>query len=85
MGTIIGIQLALSFPDKVVGLFLVSPLGTEEVRVRVVLLRVLTLAKPADVADGRRQIHDTWREAFQGKDVDQEAIKCVRHRIVRLG
>lgn len=32
MGTIIAVQMAVSYPHKVVGLFLVSPLGTEEVR-----------------------------------------------------
>ncbi|KAH7101563.1 alpha/beta-hydrolase [Auriculariales sp. MPI-PUGE-AT-0066] len=59
MGTIIGMQLALQFPQKVSALFLISPLGTEE---------------PEDVADGRQQIHDTWREAFQGDQVDEEML-----------
>ncbi|KZV91495.1 alpha/beta-hydrolase [Exidia glandulosa HHB12029] len=70
MGTIIGIQLALSYPEKVKGLFLVSPLGSEE---------------PEDVAEGRRQIHDTWCEAFKGKNVDQEAISDSVFGALQLG
>ncbi|EJD43840.1 alpha/beta-hydrolase [Auricularia subglabra TFB-10046 SS5] len=59
MGTIIGIQLAISYPAKVTGLFMVSPLGTEE---------------PEGVAEGRVQIHDTWKEGFRDKKIDEEAI-----------
>ncbi|KZV91490.1 alpha/beta-hydrolase [Exidia glandulosa HHB12029] len=59
MGTIIGLRLALSHSDKVTGLFLVSPLGG---------------AEPEVSGNGRRQIFDTWREAFTGDKVDQEAL-----------
>jgi len=31
-GTTTAIQLAVSYPSKVSGMFLISPLGTEEVR-----------------------------------------------------
>ncbi|KZV87141.1 alpha/beta-hydrolase [Exidia glandulosa HHB12029] len=59
MGTIIALRLALSFPEKVNGLFLVSPLGAPE---------------PEDAANGRRQVFEVWKEAYASEIVDQEAL-----------
>ncbi|KAK0203376.1 alpha/beta-hydrolase [Desarmillaria ectypa] len=50
MGSMVAINLAVYYPNKVASLFLVSPLGLEE---------------PADVADGRREIAEYWKEAFK--------------------
>ncbi|KAF9058557.1 alpha/beta-hydrolase [Rhodocollybia butyracea] len=44
-GTIVALQLAVSHPEKVLSLFLVSPLGLEE---------------PQVAAEGRQAIHDAW-------------------------
>ncbi|KAH7105148.1 alpha/beta-hydrolase [Auriculariales sp. MPI-PUGE-AT-0066] len=63
LGTIIGLQLALSHPEKVSGLFLVSPLGTEEAEY---------------IQAGRREIWNTWREMFVGSDIEEETtIHCM--------
>ncbi|KAF9058540.1 alpha/beta-hydrolase [Rhodocollybia butyracea] len=50
LGTIVALQLAVSHPDKVLSLFLVSPLGLEE---------------PQDVAEGRQAIHDAWVDGWR--------------------
>ncbi|KAH7105149.1 alpha/beta-hydrolase [Auriculariales sp. MPI-PUGE-AT-0066] len=59
LGSVIGLQLALLYPKKVAGLYLVSPLGTEE---------------PEDIQDGRREIYDTWRESFVDGNIDKDTL-----------
>ncbi|KAK0193057.1 alpha/beta-hydrolase [Armillaria mellea] len=59
MGTMLGIALAMYYPNKVLSLFLVSPLGLEE---------------PADVASGRREIADVWIEGTKTGRPDMAAI-----------
>ncbi|ESK91575.1 alpha beta hydrolase fold protein [Moniliophthora roreri MCA 2997] len=56
LGTIIALQLAVSYPDKVESLFLISPLGLEE---------------PPEIAAGRTEIHDYWVEGFQDNKIDE--------------
>ncbi|KIY68529.1 alpha/beta-hydrolase [Cylindrobasidium torrendii FP15055 ss-10] len=53
MGTIIAIQLAISYPKLVASLFLVSPLG---------------LAEPDEVTQGREEIGEYWVEGLRSKD-----------------
>lgn len=62
MGTTVALQLAVDYPAKLDGLFLISPLGTEELE---------------DVALGREQVRNTWLEAFASprKGIDQTAIE----------
>ncbi|KAL0581776.1 hypothetical protein V5O48_000253 [Marasmius crinis-equi] len=59
LGTIIALQMASSYPEKVASLFLISPLGIEE---------------PADIAAGRQEIHDCWVEGFPNGKVDEAAL-----------
>ncbi|KAK0203371.1 alpha/beta-hydrolase [Desarmillaria ectypa] len=59
MGSMVAIGLAVYYPNKVVSLFLVSPLGLEE---------------PVDVADGRREIAEYWKEAFKTGSPDMAVI-----------
>ncbi|KAK7044845.1 AB hydrolase-1 domain-containing protein [Favolaschia claudopus] len=59
MGACISLQFAISFPEKVLSLSMISP---------------LPLIEPLDVAEGREEIHDCWVEAFKGKKVDQIAL-----------
>ncbi|KAG7086410.1 hypothetical protein E1B28_002365 [Marasmius oreades] len=62
LGTIIALQMAVSYPEKVASLFLISPLGIEE---------------PPDIAAGRKEIHDCWCEAFTdstGGKIDESAL-----------
>ncbi|KAF9265895.1 alpha/beta-hydrolase [Marasmius fiardii PR-910] len=58
LGTIIALQMAITYPDKVASLFLVSPLAIEE---------------PADIADGRQEIHDCWCASYNGGKLDETA------------
>lgn len=60
MGTIIALQVAVTYPERVTGLMLISPLGTEE---------------PEEVAAGRREIYESWKDAFPEKGkIDQETL-----------
>ncbi|KAK0458841.1 alpha/beta-hydrolase [Desarmillaria tabescens] len=70
MGTIIALQVAISYPEKVLSLFLVSALGLEE---------------PADVAQGRQEIADCWSEGFKGSTVDEAALYDAIYGALQLG
>ncbi|EJD43847.1 alpha/beta-hydrolase [Auricularia subglabra TFB-10046 SS5] len=59
LGTILALQLAIVHPAKVLGLFLISPLGNKD---------------PKDVADGRRQVFEVWCDAMRVKGIDREAL-----------
>ncbi|KAF5365553.1 hypothetical protein D9757_010902 [Collybiopsis confluens] len=59
LGTIIALQLTVSHPEKVLSLFLISPLGLEE---------------PMDAAEGRQAIHDAWVEGWRGGSPNQEEL-----------
>lgn len=69
MGTIAAIGLAVYYPDKVASLFLVSPLGLEE---------------PTDVADGRREIAEYWKEGFNTGQPDMEVLSDAVYGAVQL-
>ncbi|KAK0203678.1 alpha/beta-hydrolase [Desarmillaria ectypa] len=70
MGTIIALQVAISYPEKVLSLFLISALGLEE---------------PADVAQGRQEIADCWIEGFKGSTVDEAALYDAVYGALQLG
>ncbi|KAK0193055.1 alpha/beta-hydrolase [Armillaria mellea] len=59
MGTMLGIALAMYYPNKVLSLFLVSPLGLEEL---------------TDVASGRQEIADVWIEGTKTGQADMAVI-----------
>ncbi|KIK68482.1 hypothetical protein GYMLUDRAFT_154015 [Collybiopsis luxurians FD-317 M1] len=59
MGTIVALQLAIDHPDRVLSLFLLSPLGLDE---------------PQEVAEGRKAIHDAWVEGFSAEETDDDAL-----------
>ncbi|KAJ7122270.1 Alpha/Beta hydrolase protein [Mycena epipterygia] len=59
MGSCISLQVAISYPQTALSLTLISP---------------LPLTEPADVAEGRQEIHDCWLEAFKDGKVDQTAL-----------
>ncbi|KAK0494411.1 alpha/beta-hydrolase [Armillaria luteobubalina] len=59
MGTMLGISLAVYYPNKVLSLFLVSPLGLEEL---------------PDAASGRREIADVWIEGAKTGRFDMPVI-----------
>ncbi|KAE9407899.1 alpha/beta-hydrolase [Gymnopus androsaceus JB14] len=60
MGSIIALQLAIDHPERVLSLFLLSPLG---------------LAEPPEVAEGRQAIFDAWAQAFETDEPDQETLQ----------
>ncbi|KAK0494503.1 alpha/beta-hydrolase [Armillaria luteobubalina] len=70
MGTIAAIGLAVYYPNKVASLFLVSPLGLEE---------------PTDVADGRREIADYWKEGFKTGQPDMDILSDAVYGALQLG
>ncbi|KAK0435627.1 alpha/beta-hydrolase [Armillaria borealis] len=70
MGTMLGIALAVNYPNKVASLFLVSPLGLEEL---------------AGVASGRREIADIWIEGFKTGRLDMTAISDSMYGAYQLG
>ncbi|KAF5370063.1 hypothetical protein D9758_001386 [Tetrapyrgos nigripes] len=70
LGTIIGLQLAVSYPEKVKSLFLMSPLGTEE---------------PEDVALGRREIYEVWCEGLSGPTPDDSVLLEAVYGALQLG
>ncbi|KAK0489698.1 alpha/beta-hydrolase [Armillaria luteobubalina] len=59
MGTMLGISLAVYYPNKVRSLFLVSPLG---------------LAELPDAASGRREVADVWVEGAKTGRFDMAII-----------
>ncbi|THV05379.1 alpha/beta-hydrolase [Dendrothele bispora CBS 962.96] len=69
LGTIIGLQLAVSYPEKVQSLFLMSPLGLEE---------------PEDIADGRQEIYEVWCEGFNGSTPDEAVLLDAAYGAVQL-
>ncbi|KAK7437943.1 hypothetical protein VKT23_018378 [Stygiomarasmius scandens] len=69
LGTIIGLQLAVSYPSKVRSLFLMSPLGTEE---------------PEDVAGGRVEIYDCWCEGIQATPTNKETLMDALYGALQL-
>ncbi|KAK0193059.1 alpha/beta-hydrolase [Armillaria mellea] len=70
MGTMLGIAFAMYYPNKVLSLFLVSPLGLEEL---------------ADVARGRREIADIWIEGTKTGRLDMAAIYDSLYGVHQLG
>ncbi|KAG5644712.1 hypothetical protein DXG03_007935 [Asterophora parasitica] len=61
MGSCIALQTAVSYPDKVLSLFLISPLPLEE---------------PREVREGRQEIYDCWVQGWRNyPDVDVTAFK----------
>ena len=67
MGTIIALQIAVWCPERVLGLFLVSPLGLEEVgwSLKIINLTDLLWHQLPDVAAGRQEIYDIWTQGFE--------------------
>ncbi|KAJ7741953.1 Alpha/Beta hydrolase protein [Mycena maculata] len=71
MGSCISLQLAISYPKMALSLTMISP---------------LPLTEPADVAEGREEIHDYWVEAFRtGAKVDQTALLDAVYGALQLG
>ncbi|KAK0203347.1 alpha/beta-hydrolase [Desarmillaria ectypa] len=70
MGTMVSMGLAVYYPDKVASLFLVSPLGLEEL---------------PDVVDGRKEVAECWKEAFRIGQLDMEAISDSLYGAQQLG
>ncbi|KAF9018683.1 alpha/beta-hydrolase [Hymenopellis radicata] len=60
MGTIGAIALAMNSPDAIASLFLISPLG---------------LVEPKDVAEGREEICECWKQGFSVDPPDEEALQ----------
>ncbi|KAJ3760447.1 Alpha/Beta hydrolase protein [Lentinula raphanica] len=59
MGSIVALQLAIDYPDKVLSLFLLSPLG---------------LACPPDVLEARRTMCEAWIEGCTAEEPDEELM-----------
>ncbi|KAE9392387.1 alpha/beta-hydrolase [Gymnopus androsaceus JB14] len=70
LGTIIALQMALSHPELIASLFLVSPLGLEE---------------PAEAAEGRQAIYDAWAEGWRTNTPDQEELAYAVRGALELG
>ncbi|KAK0237496.1 alpha/beta-hydrolase [Armillaria nabsnona] len=70
MGSIVAISLAVYHPHKVASLFLVSPLGLEEL--------------PC-VADGRREVAECWKEGYKTGQPDMEVISHAIYGVLQLG
>ncbi|KAL0066714.1 hypothetical protein AAF712_006319 [Marasmius tenuissimus] len=63
LGSIIALQMAITYPEKVASLFLISPLGLEE---------------PEDVTTARVEIYNFWTEGFlcqTGIKTDDSALQ----------
>ncbi|KAJ7247934.1 Alpha/Beta hydrolase protein [Mycena haematopus] len=60
MGACICMQFGISFPDKALSITMISP---------------LPLTEPPEIAEGREEIYDCWAAAFQGKKVDELAMR----------
>ncbi|KAK0474269.1 alpha/beta-hydrolase [Armillaria novae-zelandiae] len=70
MGTMVGIALAVHYPNRVLSLFLVSPLGLEEL---------------PDAASGRREVADIWMEGTKTGRLDMAAISDSIYGAHQLG
>ncbi|KAK0489697.1 alpha/beta-hydrolase [Armillaria luteobubalina] len=70
MGTMIGISLAVYYPNKALSLFLVSPLGLEEL---------------PDARSGRRELVDIWIEGTKTDRIDMAAISDSIYGAHQLG
>ncbi|KAF8920413.1 Alpha/Beta hydrolase protein [Mucidula mucida] len=60
LGTIAALGLAMARPKLVASLFLISPLGLEEL---------------PDIAEGRREIFECWQEGFKSNPPDESALQ----------
>ncbi|KAK0443847.1 alpha/beta-hydrolase [Armillaria borealis] len=70
MGSIVAISLAVYHPNKVASLFLVSPLGLEELPY---------------VADGRREVVECWKEGYKTGQPDVEVLSHAIYGVLQLG
>ncbi|KAG5640232.1 hypothetical protein DXG03_009739 [Asterophora parasitica] len=71
MGACIALQTGVSYPDKVLSLFLVSPLPLQE---------------PQEVREGRQEIFDCWAEGWRNyPDVDESAFMDALLGLSQLG
>ncbi|KAK0489683.1 alpha/beta-hydrolase [Armillaria luteobubalina] len=70
MGTMLGISLAVYYPNKVLSLFLVSPLG---------------LAELPDAASARQEVADVWIEGIKTGRFDMAAISDSIYGAQQLG
>ncbi|KAK0494423.1 alpha/beta-hydrolase [Armillaria luteobubalina] len=70
MGTMLGIALAVYYPNKVLSLFLVSPLG---------------LAELPDAASGRQEVANVWIEGIKTGRFDMAAISDSIYGAHQLG
>ncbi|KAF8897960.1 alpha/beta-hydrolase [Mucidula mucida] len=69
MGTIGAIAFAMNHPDSLASLFLISPLGLEE---------------PKDVAEGREEILECWKQGFSMDPPDEEALQDACYGALQL-
>lgn len=76
MGTIVALQLAIDYPDKVLSLFLVSPLVLAEVCFESLMICALNnvLCKPKEVAEGRRIACEAWVDGCTAEEPDEELM-----------
>ncbi|KAF8889587.1 Alpha/Beta hydrolase protein [Infundibulicybe gibba] len=71
MGACISLQVAITYPQKVLSLYMVSPLPLEE---------------PQEVREGRQEIFDCWAEAFKNpKRFDESALLDAVYGALQLG
>ncbi|KAF8155557.1 Alpha/Beta hydrolase protein [Crassisporium funariophilum] len=71
LGASIALQTAISYPEKVLSLFMLSPLPQEE---------------PEDVARGRQEIYDCWVEGCKDpENIDQDALLDAVSGAIQLG
>ncbi|KAF9528440.1 Alpha/Beta hydrolase protein [Crepidotus variabilis] len=69
LGACVALQTAVSHPDKVLSLFMLSP---------------LPLIEPENVAAGRQEIFDCWADSFQGPE-HQDALLDALFGSLQLG
>ncbi|PPQ69671.1 hypothetical protein CVT24_001204 [Panaeolus cyanescens] len=70
LGACVALQVAVSYPEKVLSLFMLSP---------------LPLIEPEDVASGRQEIYDCWVAGLGIEPRDQDAILDAVFGALQLG
>ncbi len=88
MGTIGAIAFAMNHPDSLASLFLISPLGLEEVftdpSVSCAAFLNFSIFKPKDVAEGREEILECWKQGFSMDPPDEEALQDACYGALQL-
>jgi pimeloyl-ACP methyl ester carboxylesterase len=91
IGAYISLQIAISYPDKVLSLFMVSPLPMREVgyfSFYLILRNVTNVLsqQPREVEEGLQEIYDCWVEAFKDPaKINTSALSDAFYGVMQFG